>query len=503
MGVFQKIANFFRKPAAPKAVVATYDSARTSDENRNHWLNADTYDADSAHSRDVRLTLIHRSRYEIANNPYAAGIAQTYATDLISTGPILRMQTGSQGFNELIELSWYNWCRATGFSRKLWCMAHAKYSDGESFGVIRRNKKVNHPMKIDLVLHEAEQIQSPFEHYDDDSYIDGIKFDQFGNPLWYDLLYDHPGATTNYLLTTECERIPADRMLHWFKMTRPGQHRAVPEWASAMSTGAAGRRWLEATIAAAETAADLNVIFHTNMPPDQTADAVQPFSTIDLAKRMGMMAPMGWDASHFKSEHPNATFDSFNNALISAMARAVSMPANKAMCNSANYNYASGRLDHQTYYAALDVERDGCTSIVLDPLFAVWFDLAIATFGWLGGNPDSVSSAARAHLWDWPKHRVADVEAEANASETKLKSGQVGLHQLYTDAGMDLEDEIPKMATTFGVDESVIRSRLLDVILPPPKQLPQPQDSPAGDVETAIANLNRRGLLTNGVHHAN
>jgi hypothetical protein len=98
------------------------------------------------------------------------------------------------------------------------------------------------------------------------------------------------------------------------------------------------------------------------------------------------------------------------------------------------------------------------------------------------------------------------VEAEANANRTKLESGQVGLHQLYTDAGMDLEDEIPKMATTFGVDEAEIRDRLLDVILPPPKQQETSAPSDAS-VAKAFANLNRRGLLPatngNGVHHAN
>ena len=52
------------------------------------------------------------------------------------------------------------------------------------------------------------------------------------------------------------ERIAADRVLHWFKMRRPGQHRGVPECASTLNTGAAARRWREATLAAAETVRD-------------------------------------------------------------------------------------------------------------------------------------------------------------------------------------------------------------------------------------------------------
>lgn len=484
---------------------ASYDAARTSNETANHWANADAYDADSAHNKAVRHTLIHRSRYELANNPYAAGIAQTYSTDLVSTGPNLRMQTSSEGFNQLVELQWFNWCKATGFARKLWCMSHAKYGDGESFGIAFINPSVRHQVQLDLVLYEAEQVQTPFPPFNDPNYIDGIKFDKFRNPVWYDVLKSHPGSNNSFNLTLEAERIPANRVLHWFTMMRPGQHRGVCEWASALNTGAAARRWHEATLAAAETAADLNVIFHTNLPPDSAADPVQPFSTIDLAKRMGMMAPMGWDATHFKSEHPNATFDSYNKALINAMARAANMPLNKAMCYSGDYNYASGRLDHQTYYAALDVVREECNALVLDKLFELWFDIAVRRFGWLGGSPSLVGKGARAHLWDWPKHRVADVEAEANANETKLKSGQLPLHRLYTDGGMDLDDELPEMAKTYGVTPEEFRRRLFDTHFPPPKAA-APAGAPQEPTMAAILSrlLNAPPKVNgNGVHYAN
>jgi hypothetical protein len=112
------------------------------------------------------------------------------------------------------------------------------------------------------------------------------------------------------------------------------------------------------------------------------------------------------------------------------------------------------------------------------------------------------------HLWDWPKHPVADVETEAKANEIRLSSGQIGLHRLYSEAGMDLEDEIPEMARTFGVTDDVIRQRLLDVILPPPKQL---QSALGGDAESeseslrvAAADILRNRINGHGVNgHAN
>lgn len=478
---------------------ARYDAAGSSDEYSNIWANADAYDADSAHSREVRGKLSQRARYEMANNGYSDGIAQTYATDLIGNGPTLRMQTGSVGFNRMVETSFWLWWKATHMRRKLWCMAHAKHVDGESLATLRLNPSVNHAIRLDVLLHEAEQCQTPYVPFEDRYYIDGIKFDQFGNPVWYDFLREHPGSSGRMLVDQTPERVPADRVLHWFKMRRPGQHRGVSEIASTLNVGAASRRWREATLAAAETAAEFSLFLKTTLDPEQV-DAVSPMSTLDIQKRMMTALPMGWEAFQPKAEQPTAQYAEFSKALINEQARCKNMPYNKAACDSSSYNYASGRLDHQTYYAALDVEREDCNDLVLEPLFDLWFDLAIARFGWLGGNPEVVGPAARIHLWDWPKHRVADVEAEANANETKLTSGQIGLHRLYSDAGLDLEDEVDSMAASYGVTADEIRTRLFDIVLPPAQQQQTRPDS--GPVAAATAAILSR-VNGNGVHHEN
>lgn len=489
---------------------AFYDAARTTTENQNYWANTDRFDADSAHQKIIRHEMMWRSRYELANNGFADGIAQTLATHLVGVGPSLRMGTASTGFNQLVETTWNNWAKAIQFRRKLWCMAHAKYGDGEAFGVLRKNPGVKHPIPLDVVLHEADQVQSNWAWQMEPGRIDGIKFDEFGNVLWFELLKNHPGATNLINYDPQPERVPADRMLHWFKMRRPGQHRGVPEMASTLNLGAAARRWREATLAGAETAADINVILKTAFQPEEIAN-VAPMSTLDIQKRMMTALPQGYEMQQMRSEFPTASHAEFHRSLINEMARPASMPFNVAACDSASYNYASGRLDHQTYYSGLDVAREDCNDLVLDPLFAVWFDLAIARFGWLGGNPDAVGFGAKAHSWDWPKHRVADVQAEATANETKLHSGQVGLDRLYSEAGLDLEDEIPQMALTFGVTEEEVRRRLFDVTLPLPRgmqpsqgELPVetsgPAKTPAAPAKPANGHAFTNRMNGNGLH---
>jgi capsid protein len=445
------------QPARRREIAATYDAARDSDEFRRYWAHADGLDADSANSRSVRSKLVNRSRYEVANNGFADGMTQTHANYLVGKGPALRIQELDATFARRIETVWYRWSKQILLRRKLWCMAHAKVQDGEPFGIVRSNLAIRHPVKLDLVLIETEQCQTPSLPFQVPGYIDGIKFDEFGNPEWYDILPLHPGGQLGFV-NSRPEQIPARFVLHWFQMRRPGQHRGVPEFRSTLNVGASSRRFREATVASAETAADISVLLQTAFPPDEL-DPVTPMTTVEFQKRMMVALPSGWGSNQMKAEHPNATYDSFLRSQINESARPKSIPYNLAACDSSSYNYASGRLDHQTYFIALDVEREDANDLVLDPLFALWWEEAVLTFGW-----DADPNEPPEHLWDWPKHPVADIQAESSAKDTRLRNGSLYPSQLYSEEGRDFEDELPKMAADYGVTPQEMRQILLHAV---------------------------------------
>lgn len=465
----RELAEQFVERINERKLRATYDAAGSSDEFKNYWAASDQLDADSANSFAVRQTLVKRSRYDIANNGYSDGIATTYATDLIGRGPTLRMQTGSEGFNRMVEMAWYEWTKQIQFRRKLWCSAHAKHQDGEGLGVLRRNNRIAHPVKLDWVLHETEQCQTPSMPYGKPGKIDGITFDEFGNETSYDFLQYHPGSNHGYLNVMQVpESIDAKFVTHWYKLRRPGQHRGIPECSSTLNLGAASRRWREATVAAAENIADFSLFIQTTFEPDEM-DSVSPLSTLDIQKRMMTALPAGYGAFQPKAEQPTAGHAEFSKSLINEQARPKSMPYNKAACDSSSYNYASGRLDHQTYYGQLDVDRADCEDCVVDKVFAVWFDVAVMAYGWLGGNPDAISAGAKTHTWDWPKHQVADIEAEANAADKRLKNGTSNIASEMTLSGLDAEDELAKQATSNGI--TVEQQRQVNMLLNLPQHV--------------------------------
>ena len=445
-----------RPSMAPRPIRASYDAARTDLEIANHWAHADSLDADSSNSKAVRKTLVSRSRYEVANNGYTDGIVQTFATDLIGGGPKLKI--GNSEFDQMVEKDFAKWAKETKLRRKLWTMAHAKVQDGEAFSIARLNPRMKHAVKLDLVLIETEQCSSPMLPYAVEGHIDGIAFDPFGNAIWYDILKYHPGGRWFAGANTEAESIPAKFVAHWFLMRRPGQNRAVPEFRSTLNTGASARRWREATLGAAETAADISVLLSTTLNPNEI-DAADPMSTIEFQKRMMTALPMGYSATQMRSEHPNATYETFHKSLVNEQARPKSMPYNKAACDSSSYNYASGRLDHQTYYASLDVEREDCSDLVLDKLFDLYWEEAVYANEWytLGADPKDPPE----HSWDWPKHPVADVTSEASAADTRLKNGSLSLSSHYSEQGLDFAEEIIRMAADYGVTVERMREVLL------------------------------------------
>jgi len=144
-----------------RRVRGRFDSAATTEDNRRHWANADALSADAAASAAVRRTLRNRARYEVANNSYARGIVLTLANDTIGTRPRLQMLTDSDEANNEIEHEFDRWAREIALAEKLRTMRMARAQDGEAFAILVNNPVLDHPVKLDLQLIEADHVTSP------------------------------------------------------------------------------------------------------------------------------------------------------------------------------------------------------------------------------------------------------------------------------------------------------------------------------------------------------
>lgn len=451
---------FKPKPAAPKCVAPVkggrvwrilrsgFDSAVTNDANRRHWANADGLSADSAASPDVRRTLRNRARYEVANNSYARGIVLTLANDVIGTGPRLQLLTDDTDGNQRIEREFLGWAKAIGLPEKLRTMRMARAQDGETFLVLVNNPALRTAVKLDVRLIEADQVTTPDLSVLNDNVVDGIVFDEFGNPIEYHVLKSHPGDATSFTLGLDYDRLPADSVIHYFRVDRPGQSRGVPDITPALPLFAQLRRYTLAVLGAAETAADFAGILYTDAPANGEAESVEPMDAIELEARSLLTMPGGWKMAQVHAEQPSTTYTEFKRELLNEIARCLNMPFNVAAGNSSGYNYASGRLDHQTYFKSIRVDQEQIACAVLDRILAVWLREAVLVSDLLPLPVRTVVARDEAipHQWFWDGHEHVDPAKEATAQATRLASHTTTLANEYAKQGRDWESELRQRA---------------------------------------------------------
>ena len=441
--------NLFSKPLARRELTRTsrfvrarYDAAVTNEDNRRHWRNADGLSANAANNAEVRRILRNRARYEVANNSYARGIVLTLANDAIGTGPQLQLLTENVEANRRIEREFSLWANAINFAEKLRTMRMSRAQDGEVFALLTSNPKLPTAIQLDLRLIEADQVCTPDYRGGSSKTVDGIVFDDAGNPVEYHVLKSHPGETLRF--NRDFERISAEAMIHWFRLDRPGQARGIPDIMPALPLFAQLRRFTLAVLAAAETAADFAGILYTDAPANGEADAAEPFESIELEQRSLVTMPGGWKMSQIEAQQPATTYAEFKHEILNEISRCLNMPFNIAAGNSSGYNYASGRLDHQTYFKSIRVEQVQLETVVIDRVLAAWFDEAALIPGFLPADLGPI--AEWPHQWFWDGHEHVDPAKEANAQATRLANHTTTLAHEYARQGRDWEEALRQRA---------------------------------------------------------
>ncbi len=460
----------------PVVMRARYDAAQTTADNARHWAMADALSADSAMSPDVRRKLRQNARYEVANNSYAKGIVLTLANDCVGTGPRLQLLTGSAKLNNQVEDAFADWCRAVSLAAKLRTMRAAKATDGETFAVLTANPLIDSPIMLDVQLVEADRVAAPWVSLlDDGSDVDGITLDAWGNPRSYSILRQHPGDLSNW--RHEFDLVDASAVIHWFREDRPGQHRGVPELTPALPLFAQLRDYTLAVIAAAETAADFAAVLFTDSPANGEAQALEPMDIVALEKRMATVLPDGWRLGQIEAQQPATGYGEFKREILNEIARCLNLPFNVASGNSAGYNYASGRLDHQTYYKSIRVEQAHLAEVVLDRILAVWlYEAALteefAALRRMGSLP---------HQWFFDGAEHVDPAKEASAQATRLTSNTTTLAIEYARQGRDWETELRQRAK-----EKKLMKELGLVEEQTPPAAPEDEDEEEEETETDV-----------------
>jgi capsid protein len=469
------------KPTRAQAVAmqqikARYDNAQLTDENRRQWWMADVLSAKAANSFQVRRQLRMRSRYEVANNPYLFGIANSNADDLIDAGPTLQVTTGKNSFNRQIEQAWSDWCAAVGLVEKLRTAKLAKTVDGEGFLAFKTVKDLEHPVKLYPMDIEADQVTTPAPKDLGQLWVDGLTLHPVtGRPVKFHVLKHHPGdfffPDFNPLAV---EEVPARFIVHWFRKFRPGQVRGIPEFTAALDLFGELRSFRKSVLTHARAAAQHTAVIKNTGAPWSTeaGDTPEPWDPIPIDNGTMCVLPDQAELQAFPNVQPGTTYEMFQEKCLGEACRPIAYPLNLALGTSQKFNFSSARLDHINYRQSLRIERGDCETVVLEAIFRAWLEEAALVPHLL---PAGVTYATTPHEWHWPGFPLLDVQSETQADLAQLAGGTQTWREFWATRGRDWREvmkqladekaEIEKLGLRFGepVKKSVtVRDELTD-----------------------------------------
>ena len=445
-------------PAMNPTVSASYDGVQTNTDNANYYSAADLLSADDANSYEARRTARSRARYEMESDPSAYGMVATVANDLI--GRKINFQiTGTESEDaRIVEKQFKIWMEAVDFDARMRTLRIAKAVSGEGVALMTHNPHIGTPVELDFRPIECDRLSDPtYSMAVDPNNIDGVILDVYGNTSEYWILQNYPGSLQFTGTGNEYTTHDPNNVIHWFRSTRPEQHRGISELAPALPLFSLRHQYLIATVDAAINVAQTNTIIKTNMSAFVEAEnAYSIANPFQIHRNTATMLPFGYDAMQLKAEQPTSTFSEFDDHLLREIARCLLLPRNAATGDSSDYNYASGRLDKQTYWRAVDIDRADMVRQVLNKVFYRWLAEAILIEGYLPESFRAIDSVFDIRWYfDGPLH--VDPVKEANAKEKLIQLGLLTYQEAFAEQGdywrdkFDDNKEAQKYADEIGL----------------------------------------------------
>lgn len=441
-----------------------FDAAATNRINEAHWENAalTTLDALLELSGEA---LRKRCHYEARNNSYAKHIVSTLANYIVGATLRIQLDTGDADLDRMLEDDLGQWaeeCDVTGYGGLLDLLLldiRAQCKTGDAFGVVKTDPDIEGPIQLGLLPIDAERVATPWGTSLADpargTIKNGIRYNALGRPVEYYVLREHPGDSGAASILSagagEHDTVAAANMTHLYLREEASMGRGVPWLTSSLPLLAYLRRYTLATIDAAETAAKIAAMMESqDVEVDQVED-VDDMEEIDIPRSSMLTVPRGWRAKQMKAEQPAAQYESFKHEQLAEIGAGMDMPRNIAGADSSEYNYASGRLDHQAFFKAVGVIRVGIRRRKIRPLIQA--AVAERRLGAVRTKRlerklrrlDARDVARRAEVyWDGQEH--VDPQKEALAQNVRLGNGATNLAREAAREGRDWQREADQLA---------------------------------------------------------
>ena len=356
---------FSAKKRAP--VKARLDSTVTTRHNAKYWNSAESGITPQVIDRMTNETARNRCRYEYLNNVVMFGAGLTKTAYNIGVGARLQLLTKDKEWNKHLETEFQYWCEDVRWNKNFRLAPKCLLYDGEYFLRFRRNPKIK-PTQLDITVLDGRLLRTPTEYIADTNVVDGIRYDQYFNPVCY---YFQKVNRNPVYIKTEFEEIPAEQIIHFFDYFLPNQFRGLPESQAGISQLAMGRMLTKHVLAIAEIAARSPMVLETDVPAEGAAE-VDGSLMVDLDPYQVVAMPEGGKINYPKSPQFAVDLNAANLGINNQFGMGTGLPSNAINNDSSRYNFSSARLDRSSAGVLSEIRQSDFITEILSPLYSKW-----------------------------------------------------------------------------------------------------------------------------------
>lgn len=435
-----------------------YEGAR-SDRRTDGWY-AGSSDA-NVELMGSLLKLRDRSRDLVRNNPYAAKAIEELVGNTVGTGIVPQSDTGNAELDKIIDNEWLYFADQCDTPQRLdfygmqSLIMRTIAESGESLVRFRPrlpSDKLRVPLQLQLL--ESDFLdQSRTMGVVNGHVMQGVQFDLIGRRMAYWLFSQHPGSLLilNPRGAIQSQPVPAEEVMHSYRVLRPGQVRGVPFLAPVMlalrdlddyKDAERVRKKIEACLAAFVTQPEPQnpTIGNTSIDP-VSGQRVESFSP-------GMIAYMA-PGSEVKTNDPKPAggYREYTTSELQSIAAGLSVPYENLAQDLSLTTFSSYRAGQLGFRNTVECYR----WLTLVPMFCMpvrrrFIDTLILT----GAIPAKAAQDKTISLygtsWTAPKWESVDPVKDAEATLRRIRTGTENLFDAMTSAGVDPRTQLRKIA---------------------------------------------------------
>ena len=408
------------------------------------------------------IWLRNRSRDLIRNNPYAARAIEELAGNVVGTGIVPKAKTGNIAIDKIIDAEWPFFADACDTPQRLdfygmqTLAVRTMAESGESLVRFRPRLGVDGlrvPLQLQMLeadfLDQARTMGLVNGHV-----MEGVQFDDLGRRVAYWLFTYHPGGVLilNPRGGIISQPVPADQIMHVYRVLRPGQVRGVPWLSPVMMALRALDDYCDAERVRKKVEACVTAF--VQQPEGVDGDPLGISGTDPVTKapvetfQPGMVEYLK-PGQEIKFNNPPAAggYREYKMTELQGIMAGIGLPYELGTGDMSQVNYSSWRGGMLGFRNTVEAYR----WLTLIPLFCmpVWRRF-VDTLILQGKIPQKALNnpkvAIHAVQWTAPKFESVDPVKDAMAELKMIRTGTLDLFEAISRNGYDPEERLQKIA---------------------------------------------------------